>query len=428
MQGSTQSPSTSSSFTTPKTSFPFFRKCGDKMDSNVGLAIQCVGILLVTLLSFFMRGSINSGSSKYWTAAWTSLAISLTSLFIGFHRGTHPQILYSLYFFGEYSFGLLFIAGCRYHATNARLSRGFAYLAAIAFVFAAILPYLSADFNDLFVCQASIMAVCFAVSFGYMRVAARRTGSSPALRVMSAALLLLSVDFLHYVAVFSARKGAWGVTVPSGYLKYTSIFDLILEILLGFGTVMLLMESVRSEMEAANQKLLEARDRLESMAQMDPLTEALNRHAFHSLLNRNEGGHESDASGCVALIDIDNLKVINDTLGHAVGDKAIRAVSRAVRSLIRADDMLFRWGGDEFLVMMFKLPGAEAERRMLTLNEVLEKNVEDCTSAPVCVRVSYGVAGFNSMTQIGQAIEKADKAMYGNRQLARSLERELQFS
>jgi diguanylate cyclase len=390
------------------------------MDSNVGLAIQCVGILLVTLLSLFMRGSIQSKSSKYWTAAWTCLAISLTSLFVGFHSKAGHQIFYSLYFFGEYTFGLLFVAGCRYQASGARLSRRFAYLAVVALIFAAVLPHLSADFNDLFVCQATIMAICFGVSFGFMRVAARRKGSSPGLRVMSVALLLLSIDFFHYVVVFSARKGAWGITVPSGYLKYTSIFDLILEILLGFGTVMLLMEGVRREVEAANQKLLQARDRLELMAQMDPLTEALNRHAFHSLLNRNESGQESDVSGCVAVIDIDNLKVINDTLGHSVGDKAIRAVSRAVRSLIRADDMLFRWGGDEFLVMMFKLPHAEAERRLLTLNEVLEKNVEQCTAAPVCVRVSYGVAGFNSMTQIGQAIEEADKTMYERRQQSRS--------
>ncbi|HXD34064.1 MAG TPA: GGDEF domain-containing protein [Pyrinomonadaceae bacterium] len=398
------------------------------MDSNVGLAIQCVGILLVTLLSFFMRGSIHSESSKYWTAAWTCLAISLISLFVGFQAVSGNKIFYSLYFLGEYGFGLLFVAGCRYHSNGGKLSKRFAYLGVLALVVAAGLPYLSADFNDLFVCQATIMAACFGVSFGFMRGAARRRGSSPAQRVMSAALLLLSIDFLHYIAVFSARKGAWGVTVPSGYLKFTSIIDLILEILLGFGTVMLLMEGVRREVEAANQKLLQARDRLELMAQMDPLTEALNRHAFHSLLNRNESGNESDVSGCVAVIDVDNLKVINDTLGHSVGDKAIRAVSRAVRSLIRADDMLFRWGGDEFLVLMFKLPDAEAERRMRTLNELLEKSVEQCTSAPVHVSVSYGVAGFNSMTQIGQAIEEADKAMYEKRQLERNRRHELQLA
>jgi diguanylate cyclase (GGDEF)-like protein len=164
------------------------------------------------------------------------------------------------------------------------------------------------------------------------------------------------------------------------------------------------------------------------MAQLEPLSEALHRHALHSLFDRNETKYEADVSGCVALIDIDNLKVINDSLGHSMGDKAIRTVSRSVRSLIRADDMLFRWGVDEFLVMMFKLPHATAERRMRTLNDALEKNMVLCMSTPVRVRVSCGVAGFSSMTQIGQAIEEADRAMYQKRQQAHRTQPEMQLS
>ena len=143
---------------------------------------------------------------------------------------------------------------------------------------------------------------------------------------------------------FGARKGLWGFTCPLSYLQFTSVFDLLFEILLGFGTVMVLMESVRREVELANKKLTDARDKLELLVQMDPLTEALNRHAFHSLLRRPEAGQDTATSGSVAVIDIDNLKPINDTMGHTAGDKAIRAVARAMRSLVRADDMLFRWG------------------------------------------------------------------------------------
>ena len=121
----------------------------------------------------------------------------------------------------------------------------------------------------------------------------------------------------------------------------------------------------------------------------------------------------------MAVIDIDNLKPINDTLGHGVGDKTIRAVARAVRSLIRADDMLFRWGGDEFLVLMFKLHEDEASRRMHSLNGILEQNGEQWTQAPVRITVSSGVSGFASISELSQAIEQADKAMYSNRQLVR---------
>ena len=394
------------------------------MSASVGLAIQCVGILLVALLSMSMRGSIKSASLKCWTRAWICLSIALLSLFIGFHIAPGHKLFYSLYFFGEYAFGLMFIGGCRYLASGVGMTQRCYSKLIPAGLLALALPQLSADFNNLFMVQAAVMAGLFAASFVAMWPALRQRESSPGLRIMSAALILLTIDFMHYVPVFGARNGLWGMTVPASYLQYTSIFDLILEILLGFGTIMVLLEDVRSEVEATNRELTIARDKLELMAHMDPLTEALNRHAFHSLLSHDALSPDSKVDGCVAVIDIDNLKPINDTLGHSVGDKAIRAVARAVRSLIRADDMLFRWGGDEFLVLMFKLHEEEASRRMRSLNNILEENGERWTSAPVRITVSSGVCGFESLQDLGHAIETADQAMYGSRQQARGVSKD----
>ncbi|HKG46360.1 MAG TPA: GGDEF domain-containing protein [Pyrinomonadaceae bacterium] len=386
------------------------------MDSNVGLAIQCVGVLLITLLSMFMRSSIKSNALRYWTASWASLSLSLISLFLAFQLASTQNVFYSCYFLGEYLFGLLFIAGCRSQMTGLSLTRKHSYFLIPAIVVSVVLPYASRDFNDLFVIHASILVALFTISFFTLRKGPRGEEASPGIRVMSMALLLLTLDFLLYVPAFAARKGLLGITVPSSYFQYTSVFDLLFEILLGFGTVMVLMEGVRREVELANRKLLDARDQLELLVQMDPLTEALNRHAFHSLLRRPESGHENSASsGSVAVLDIDNLKPINDTMGHTVGDKAIRAVARAMRSLVRADDMLFRWGGDEFLVLMFKLPQPDASRRIEKLNKILEENCERWIGQPVTVTVSFGVAGFTSLTDLGQAIEQADKAMYATK-------------
>lgn len=397
------------------------------MSASVGLAIQCVGIVLVALLSMSMRDSIKSPSLKFWTCAWSCLSLALLSLFAGFHIVPGHKVFYSIYFFGEYAFGLMFFLGCRYFASSVTIERRYYLLLIPAALLAVALPQFSADFNDLFMVQTTIMAGLFAASFLALRPLLRRE-TSPGLRIMAAALILLTIDFLHYLPVFGARKGLWGITVPAAYLQYTSIFDLILEILLGFGTIMVLLEGVRSEVEATNRQLTSARDKLELMARMDPLTEALNRHAFHSLLSHDADGSESEVDGCVAVIDIDNLKPINDTLGHSVGDKAIRAVARAVRSLIRADDMLFRWGGDEFLVLMFKLHEDEASRRMKSLNDILEENGERWTSAPVKITVSAGVCGFESLKKLGQAIESADQAMYTSRQQTRNGARELATS
>jgi diguanylate cyclase len=391
------------------------------MDSNVGLAIQCVGILLITLLSLFMRSSIRSDSLRYWIAAWSSLSVALLALFIGFHVSSGQKVFYSLYFLGEYTFGLFFIAGCRHHGSGQSLRAKHTLFLFLSVIVALLLPQLSSDFNDLFIVHAFFVAALFATSLFFLYSTTRSQSTGLGTRVMFVALVFLTLDFLQYVPIFAARKGLWGFTVPTGYLQYTSIFDLVLEVILGFGTVMVLMEGVRHEVEQANSELVQARDQLEMLAKMDPLTEALNRHAFHSLLSRPESGKESQTSGCVAILDIDNLKPINDTLGHTAGDKAIRSVARAMRSLIRADDMLFRWGGDEFLVLMFKLREEEAIRRMQGLNIMLEKNCRQWTGMPITVTVSHGVAGFNSLSELSIAIETADREMYQRRQEARKI-------
>ena len=118
------------------------------MDSNVGLAIQCVGVLLITLLSLFMRSSIKSNALRYWTAAWASLSLALLSLFIGFQLAPRQTIFYSGYFLGEHLFGLLFIAGCRSQMLGASLTAKHKYFLIPALVVALVLPHASADFNE----------------------------------------------------------------------------------------------------------------------------------------------------------------------------------------------------------------------------------------------------------------------------------------
>ena len=190
------------------------------MDSNVGLAIQCGGILLITLLSLFMRSSIKSGSLRYWTASWASLSVALLSLFIGFHIGLTQKLFYSIYFFGEYLFGLLFIAGCQSQVTHAPARKPRAYALVPALIVAFVLPYASRDFNDLFMIHAAIVAMLFLAAFITLRRGFKRDERSAGVRVMSTALLLLAFGFLHYVPVFGARKGVWGITVPAVYLQY----------------------------------------------------------------------------------------------------------------------------------------------------------------------------------------------------------------
>ena len=204
------------------------------------------------------------------------------------------------------------------------------------------LAHAHPEFTVRFVPQAAIMAVLLALAYREVRhlpPAGQGRIGTPLLKV---SLALLALQFAHYVPVLS--WSAWtGNALPLAYSRYTSVFDLLLETLLGFGTLIVAMEREHRDLELANEALRAAREKLEAMASVDPLTSSLNRHAFYSMV---EGSRTTgSASGCVAVVDLDALKPVNDTFGHAAGDAAIRAVARAVRQLVRADDLVFRWGG-----------------------------------------------------------------------------------
>jgi diguanylate cyclase (GGDEF)-like protein len=395
----------------------------DNLQSVTGLIIQFVGVLLVTILSFFMTRSIRRTSLTYWTIGWIALSIALLSLVLTFRIGLWPGLSYSIYLLGEYVFALMLVAGCRNYSTGVRVSRRDMRLLGPAIIIALSLPQVFKDFNTFFIVHAEILAVLFSVAFYFLLPARRRGKPGPGLRVTMVALALLALDFAHYVPVFTYVK-LLGFNGQFAYLKYTSVYDLIFEILLGFGTVMVVMEEVRQEVEEANRELIAARDRLEVLARQDPLTEALNRHAFYSLLEKKQGDATARTGGCAVVVDIDNLKPINDRLGHAAGDAAIREVARSIRSVIRADDLLFRWGGDEFLILLFKVSEVEARKRVDDLDTVLSEARLPGVTAPVPLIVSYGIAQFSTMSQIEQAIEKADSAMYARKQSRKLQERE----
>jgi diguanylate cyclase (GGDEF)-like protein len=229
---------------------------------------------------------------------------------------------------------------------------------------------------------------------------------------MLAALLLLALDFCHYVPVF-ALSALRGRSHRWAYLSYTSSIDMILEVLLGFGMVMLIMESLRKAAEKANHDLQQALQRLELIASTDPLTSALNRRAYQSLLAAR-GQRQQGFSGCVVIADLDRLKLINDQEGHHAGDAAIREAAAAIRAVIRADDLLFRWGGDEFLVILEGLHEGEARRRFATVDALLARQAAAAgAAARLPLSIAFGIAPFGSAAApLDQAIEQADALMY----------------
>lgn len=171
---------------------------------------------------------------------------------------------------------------------------------------------------------------------------------------------------------------------------------------------------------AAQLALIQEHARLETIARKDPLTDVLNRHAFYSLLEKKKTTASLITSGSVALVDLNDLKRINDTFGHATGDYALRQVASAIRSLLRPDDLLFRWGGDEFLVIVFGLDEEVVRHRFSMLDRILGETLATPSSEPFPITVAYGVARFGSVASLHSAIDLADKTMYAYKQSRKS--------
>jgi len=119
----------------------------------------------------------------------------------------------------------------------------------------------------------------------------------------------------------------------------------------------------RAELRRAEGEAKRARDEAEGRARRDPLTGLGNRLAFQEAIVR-EVARVSRSGGLLSLLlgDIHNFKRINDTLGHLRGDECLRSAAEAIAGAIRAVDQCFRWGGDEFVVLLPETAPGEAER------------------------------------------------------------------
>ncbi len=150
-----------------------------------------------------------------------------------------------------------------------------------------------------------------------------------------------------------------------------------------------------------NRKLYESRT--------DELTGLQNRRAFDERLQRRIAEFERyGAPFTVVITDLDDFKIINDTYGHAAGDRVLTRVAQVVQSRVRGGDEIFRIGGDEF-AMLFPLIDSKEARVMMERIDVQLAAADGGTGR---VSMSYGAAQAVRGESAAQLIERADKALY----------------
>ena len=112
------------------------------------------------------------------------------------------------------------------------------------------------------------------------------------------------------------------------------------------------------------------------------------------------------------MLDLDGFKSINDTHGHGVGDEVIRAFAREAKRAMRETDVIARWGGEEFLILLDESPPPDSSIGLGRLRIALS-NATVCDSAPqLRIQFSAGITEYRPSETIEQTIERADRALY----------------
>jgi len=181
------------------------------------------------------------------------------------------------------------------------------------------------------------------------------------------------------------------------------------------GLAIVLVAMLYRRVRETNRQLAASHVQLQAQSERDPLTNLANRRHFQAVMARSS---QSDGfEGALLLVDIDHFKRVNDVHGHAAGDQVLIEVARRLNDAVRSDDLVVRWGGEEFLILAPRAAPEQAEQMAARVLHALADTLIDVGSTALRVTASIGYARFplppySTAVPWEQAINLADMALY----------------
>lgn len=173
------------------------------------------------------------------------------------------------------------------------------------------------------------------------------------------------------------------------------------------------LRSQREELKAQQLELQQAFDRIHQIATHDELTGLINRRHTQSLMLTEKRRYQrSGQPFCIALLDIDFFKRVNDGHGHAAGDEVLRALAAAGLKCMRTTDVMGRWGGEEFVLILPNTRLDEAQIAIERFRVYMATNKIKLPNAELEITFSAGVAEHHLSDTLDHTLERADRALY----------------
>ncbi len=272
-----------------------------------------------------------------------------------------------------------------------------------------------------------IPAVGWAAPISFLRAAAyiiaafgfALTPGSPAGRgILSASFLLWGAE---RAVVGLAYLRYRDVADMPDMLQYAYFLEMFLEMTIGVGIIILLFEASQLQLQEEMQKLVESDSQAKEMGIRDRLTGLYNRHYFNDVIRRELARSRRHGTALsVLLVDVDRFKEINDVRGHQVGDEVLQFVANYLTACLRESDLVFRWGGDEFLILLSHSDEASAAQKA----EEMARRLPHIPGAEqLQPTLSVGWATHRPKAEFPKTLAEADARMY-EMKLNRKRERE----
>ncbi len=243
------------------------------------------------------------------------------------------------------------------------------------------------------------------------------------------ALKQLLAGFIDHLAEFADSTSDYHdkievcVTKISQAEDITQLEDVMSEVLRETRIIQLNAQRSRDELRATRQRVEEAErrvselqaalDKASQLVRHDQLTGALNRRGLDEIYdNEVARARRRQSPLCVALLDIDNFKKLNDSLGHDAGDAALIHLVSVIRDTLRPQDTLARFGGEEFIILLPDTAVDDASKALTRVQRELTRRFFLANNEKVLITFSAGVTEVRTDDTQASAVKRADEAMY----------------